>query len=73
MIAGLDYQFRIRAVGGYVLVRVWSVTEPGTWDVLYVDPAPLSGTRCSLGSIADGTNATARAVTFDNITITDGA
>lgn len=70
-----DYGFRVRSIGGFVNVRVWlaSGTEPGTWDLEYQDASPLTGTRCAIGSIADGVNATARAVTYDNIRITDGA
>jgi hypothetical protein len=70
--SGTDYQIRFRAAGAYINVRVWAAagSEPGGWDLAYVDASPLSGTQAGIGAQADGSTATARAVDWDNVTIT---
>ena len=68
------YKVRFRAQSGYVNVRVWDAAgaEPGTWDIEYVDPSPLTDFRWLLGCLADGSTATARSADFDDVSVTTG-
>lgn len=64
-----DYKVRMRHIAGVVSVKVWAASgsEPLTWSAVYVDPSPLTGTRCLLGHTSPDT--TSRSTDFDDFTM----
>jgi hypothetical protein len=66
------YGFRVQQVGSALRARVWASAsaEPSTWDFDTTAPAKVG----KVGVLAaNGTATTARAFTFDDITVTDAA
>lgn len=64
------YSFRLQRVGSVLRGRVWTGTEPLTWDVTYTIPGtPKSGIVTLSGS--NGFATTVRTAKFGNITVTD--
>lgn len=68
--AGTVYKFRFRAIGGAIKARVWTGTEPSTWDLEYTDGSPLAA---GYAGITVGNGAAANSYTwFDNIVVSSG-
>jgi hypothetical protein len=68
--AGTVYSFRFRAIGGAIKARVWTGTEPGTWDLEYTDGSPLAA---GYAGITVGNGEAANSYTwFDDIVVSSG-
>lgn len=72
-VAGTTYGIRLRAVGTRLQARLWTGTEPTTWDY---DDASAAGFDLTPGkvvlSVGNGGATTACPVSFDNVLVGDG-
>lgn len=70
--ASTTYNLRFQKIAGGVLnAKVWTGTEPGSWNLTYTDPSPYTtGLRLLLAIHSTGTAWTG---VWDNLTLTDGA
>jgi LysM repeat protein len=65
------YGFRFRVVGTSLKARIWTGTEPSTWDIDITDSTFTSAGKAGI-TIGAGNAAVNHAVTFDNIVVTNG-
>ncbi len=65
------YGFRFRVIGTSLKARVWTGTEPGTWDIDITDSTFTSAGKAGI-TVGAGNAAVAHKCTFDNIVVTDG-
>jgi len=70
--ASTTYGFRFQVIGNALKARVWTGSEPGTWDISITDSSFTSAGKAGI-TIGAGNAAVNHAVTFDNIVVTDGA
>lgn len=65
---------RFQAIGGTVRFKVWAASgsEPATWAGTATDASPAAAGTIGLGYI-NGSDGVSRAITFDDLTVTDGA
>jgi hypothetical protein len=70
---GVMYSIMIDVAGSTIRAKLWPATspEPTGWDVTYVDPAPLTGTRAGLRTTLDAgnTNTLPLAYTIDDFAV----
>ena len=66
------YGFRLRAVGSSIQARVWSGSEPTTWQVDVTDTG-ITGSGAVGLSVAGGAAATQHSIAFDDVVVTNGA
>ena len=66
------YGFRLRAVGSLIQARVWSGTEPATWNVSVTDTA-VTGSGAVGFTVVCGNATVAHAIDFDDLLVNDGA
>lgn len=70
-VASTVYKFRFRAIGGLIQARVWTGTEPTTWDLQYTDSSPLAA---GYAGITVGNGAAVNSYTwFDNLVLSSGS
>jgi len=65
------YGFRLRAVGSSIRARVWSGTEPTTWQLDVTDTGVSAPGAVGL-SVAGGAAATQHSIAFDDLAVTNG-
>lgn len=70
--AGTTYSVRFRRVGGIIYARLWTGTEPGTWNLQWTDTVNQAAGRAQLSAYGTGGAGTVT-TTWDNLTVTDGA
>jgi hypothetical protein len=66
-----DYGFRLRAVGDRIQARVWSGSEPTTWQVDVTDSGVTGAGAVGIRVFA-GAAAVNHIMSFDNIVVTNG-
>jgi hypothetical protein len=66
------YGFRFQVIGDALKARVWTGTEPGTWDIETTDSTFTSAGKAGI-TIGAGNAAVNHVVTFDDILVTDGS
>lgn len=76
--ASTTYGFRFQVLDGAshpeLKAKVWTGTEPGTWDIEYEDTGDAFTSAGKAGiTIGVGSAAVNHTVTFDDIVVTDGA
>lgn len=67
LVAGTTYGFRLQAVGTSIRARVWTGSEPDSWDLVAVDSTITSGV-CGV-SVGAGNAAVAHVVTWDEMVV----
>lgn len=65
------YGFRFRVVGTSLKARIWTGTEPGTWDIDITDSTFTSAGKAGI-TVGAGNAAVQHTCTFDNIVVTNG-
>jgi len=70
--SGTTYGFRLRAVGSLIQARVWSGTEPSSWNVSVTNTA-VTGSGAVGFTVVCGSATVAHAIDFDDLLVTDGA
>jgi hypothetical protein len=63
------YNVRVQRLGTTLRGRVWTGTEPSTWDITYTLSTAYTG-KVALG-VSAGSVAAVRTATFDNLTVTN--
>jgi hypothetical protein len=73
--ANTAYKLRLRAVGSQVQARVWlaSAAEPSTWGIDYTDGSALGAGTVRFNAQQGGATTPVKFITFDDLTVTDGA